>query len=143
MSDFVCRRRVEFSDTDMGGIVHFGRYLVFMETAEHEFLRSLGTGVHREHEGRVIGWPRVAASCDYRAPARFGDLLEIHVDVLRKGDRSMTYGFRIERDGILLAEGRMTAVCCLVDGDDGPRATAIPATFSALIDDVLERRREG
>ena len=35
------RRRVEFADTDMGGSVHFSRFFVFMETAEHEFLRAL------------------------------------------------------------------------------------------------------
>lgn len=142
-SDFVCQRRVEFSDTDMGGICHFGRFLIFMETAEHEFLRSLGTSVHREHDGQKIGWPRVAASVDFRAPAFFGEVLDIHVSVLRKGGKSMTYGFRVERDGKLLAEGRMTSVCCILDHGEGPRAVPIPGEFSDLIDDVLERRDPG
>ena len=37
-SAFVMRRRVEFIDTDMAGIVHFATYFRYMETAEHEFL---------------------------------------------------------------------------------------------------------
>ena len=41
-SSFTTRRRIEFADTDMGGIVHFSRYFIFMETAEHQFLESLG-----------------------------------------------------------------------------------------------------
>ena len=41
MHTFRTRRRVEFVDTDMGGIVHFSRFFVFMETAEHEFLEAL------------------------------------------------------------------------------------------------------
>lgn len=142
-SDFVCQRRVEFSDTDLGGICHFGRYLIFMETAEHEFLRSLGTSVHHDHDGRKVGWPRVSASIDYRAPAFFGEVLDIHVSVERKGTKSMTYGFRLERDGTVLAEGRMTAVCCILDPDDGPRAIPIPGEFSDLIDDVLAAREAG
>ncbi|MEE8147584.1 MAG: hypothetical protein V3T24_08275, partial [Longimicrobiales bacterium] len=51
------RRRIEFADTDMGGIVHFARFFVFMETAEHEFLRSLGTSVDRHVDGHRISWP--------------------------------------------------------------------------------------
>ena len=71
---FSTRRRVEFADTDTGGIVHFSRFFVFMETAEHEFLRSLGTEVHFDHDGETVGWPRVDANCTYRKPARFADV---------------------------------------------------------------------
>ena len=35
-------RRIEFADTDMAGLVHFARFFVFMETAEHAFLRAAG-----------------------------------------------------------------------------------------------------
>ena len=41
-SEFHTTRRVEFADTDMGNLVHFSRFFVFMETAEHEFLSSWG-----------------------------------------------------------------------------------------------------
>src|SRR3954469_7301250 len=92
------RRKVEYADTDMSGIVHFSRFLVFMENAEHAFLKAVGPGVQwRDAEGREIGWPRVAVSCEYLAPARFGDELEIRVRVLRKGTRSLTYGVEIQK----------------------------------------------
>ena len=71
MHEFRTKRRMEFADTDMGGIVHFSRFFIFMETTEHLFLEALGTSVSLELEGRKIGWPRVAASCDYKSPARF------------------------------------------------------------------------
>jgi len=41
-ASFRTTRRVEFGDTDMAGIVHFARFFCFMESAEHEMLRSLG-----------------------------------------------------------------------------------------------------
>ena len=47
-------RRIEFADTDMGGMVHFSRFFVFMETAEHEFLRTLGAEVHMTLEDEQI-----------------------------------------------------------------------------------------
>ncbi len=60
MHEFRTSRRMEFVDTDMGGIVHFSRFFVFMETAEHQFLDAVGTSVVLEIDGDQIGWPRVA-----------------------------------------------------------------------------------
>src|SRR6267142_3806964 len=42
MHEIRSRRRVEFVDTDMSGIMHFSRYLVFMENTEHAFLAAIG-----------------------------------------------------------------------------------------------------
>ena len=62
MHEFTTHRRIEFVDTDMGGIVHFSRFFIFMETAEHQFLEAIGTSVDSELEGRKIGWPRVSVT---------------------------------------------------------------------------------
>jgi YbgC/YbaW family acyl-CoA thioester hydrolase len=123
---FHTSRRVEFADTDLAGLVHFARFFVFMETAEHELLRSLGTEVHRRWQGHDIGWPRVDASCRYLRAVRFADVLDITVRIERKGEKSMTYRFEFEHDGELVAVGRLTAVCCRLDGVDGLRSIAIP-----------------
>ncbi len=130
MTEFRTRRRVEFADTDVSGLVHFSRFFVFMETAEHEFLRSLGTEVHTEHDGHSIGWPRVGASCEYLSPARFGDVLEILVRVGRKGEKSMTYDFEFTRGDVPVARGRLTAVCCILDEPEGLRAIPVPPAIA-------------
>jgi len=135
MYEFKTQRKVEFADTDMGGIMHFSRYFVFMETAEHQFLESIGTNVSLELDGKSVGWPRVAASCDYRSPARFGDLLEIHVRVRRKGEKSMTYDFTFGRDGDVLANGSMTSVCCVLEPSEKVRAIPIPLCIAEKIDE--------
>ena len=127
---FTSRRRMEFADTDLGGIVHFSRFFVFMETAEHEFLRSLGTEVHFDLDGLKIGWPRVGARCTYSKPARFADVLDIEMRILRRGTRSMTYGFRFLRDGEVLAEGELSSVCCVLNDPEGLRAIAIPKALA-------------
>jgi YbgC/YbaW family acyl-CoA thioester hydrolase len=134
MHTFHTQRRIEFADTDLGGIVHFSRFFVFMETAEHEFLAFLGTSVMLELEGQRIGWPRVAASCEYRRPARFGDVLAIELRVRRKGTSSVSYDFRFTRGDDELALGKVTAVCCRLDPSHEVRAIPIPASIAALID---------
>ena len=128
--EFRTRRRVEFADTDVSGLVHFSRFFVFMETAEHELLRSLGTEVHTEHEGHRIGWPRVRATCEYLSPVGFGDELEIVVSVRRKGTKSMTWGFRFLHGERQVARGEITAVCCVLDEPGGLRAIEVPAAIA-------------
>jgi 4-hydroxybenzoyl-CoA thioesterase/acyl-CoA thioester hydrolase len=130
LREFKTQRRIEFVDTDMGGIVHFSRFFVFMETAEHQFLNALGTSVALEIEDRSIGWPRVAASCEYKKPARFGDLLDIDVRVVRKGRTSMTYGVRFRVGGHEIAEGQMTSVCCELKPGQDVRAIPIPRSIA-------------
>jgi acyl-CoA thioester hydrolase len=134
MHEFHTRRKVEFVDTDMEGIVHFSRFMVYMETAEHEFLEALGTCVATNLDGRKIGWPRVAVSCNYKAPARFGDVLDIRLVVRRKGNKSMTYGFEFTRDGEALANGEVTSVCCELS--ENMRAIAIPAFIADQIEEA-------
>ncbi|MFQ5670267.1 MAG: acyl-CoA thioesterase [Acidobacteriota bacterium] len=123
MSPFITQRTIEFADTDTGGVVHFSRFFIFMETAEHAFLRSLGIPVFTRVEGRMVSWPRVEASCEYLRPAHYEDTLAIQVQVLRKGTRSVTYGFCFRRGEETIARGRMTAVCCALA--EGGRFTAI------------------
>ena len=131
--EFRTRRRVEFADTDMGGIVHFSRFFVFMETAEHQFLRLLGAEVHMTVDDIQIGWPRVEASCQYLSPAHLADELQIHLRVIRKGRKSMTYGFTFTTHERIVARGRMSSVCCRMNSEDGLQAISIPEPIASRI----------
>lgn len=134
VSEFRTTRRVEFADADMGGIVHFARYLVFMETAEHEFLRSLGSDAFATRDGRTIGWPRVEVSCQYLSPAHYGDVLDIHLRIARKGRTSLTYAITISTDSRLVARGRMSSVCCIMNDGEGLESISMPESLSHRIE---------
>ena len=127
------RRRIEFVDTDVSGNIHFSRFFVFMETAEHELLRSLGTTVHLEDGERTIGWPRVDAHCKYLKPVRFGDVVEVRVLIDRLGTKSMTYRFDFHCDGVQVAEGRMSSVCCVLGENGGLEAIPIPEAIAGKL----------
>jgi len=131
LSEFTVRRRIEFVDTDMGGIVHFSRYPVFIETAEHRFREAAGHLVHEDREDRPIGWPRVSMTVDYHSPARFGDTLSIRMRVLRMGEKSMTFGFDVHVEDRRVVSGTMTSVCCVLDPRGEVRGIAIPEDVRA------------
>ena len=125
-TEYQTKRKIEFADTDMAGIVHFTRFFVFMESAEHEFLRSLGTSVATEWNGNTIGWPRLAASCEYLKPLRFEDEVDIHLRVSKKGTKSLTYQFCFTHQGTDVARGEITTVCCITNPGEKLRAIPIP-----------------
>lgn len=129
---FVARRRVEFRDTDAAGIAHFSAFFPWMEAAEHELLRSIDIPVVATlADGATVSWPRVSASCDYRAAVRFGDELEIAVWLAEIGRSSVTYAFRFTHGGRLVADGRIVAVHCRMEGSERPVPCPLPA---ALLD---------
>ena len=130
---FTTTRRVEFGDTDMAGIMHFANFFRFMEVAETDFLRARGLTVAWAENGVKYGFPRVSAACDYRAPARFGDVLTIAVTVEKVGTKSASFRFEFSRDGTALATGRITSVYCRQKGD-GVEALAIPREIREKIE---------
>lgn len=113
--EFRATRRVEFSETDLAGIVHFSNFFRYMETVEHAFWRSLGSSIIMTQFDPPLGMPRVHASCDYRRPARFEDLLEMRLLVMEKRTRSLSYQIRFYRvepgPPEELARGKLTVVC--------------------------------
>lgn len=139
MSEFIVRKRVEFSDTDMAGIVHFAVFYRWMEQAEHEYLRSLGLRImEKQADGTYIGWPRVSANCHFHAPAHYEDELEIRLQVERIGVKSLTYVMEFWRGATRLATGRMKAACCICRPDGTLTSIEIPASFRDRIDESPE-----
>ena len=114
----------------MAGIAHFSRFFVYMETAEHQFLNAVGTSVHTDIDGQHIGWPRLAARCEYFRPVRFEDWLDIEVLVARKGRRSMTYQVEFRHQEETVARGTISSACCVIEAGQRPRAIDIPAQIA-------------
>ena len=129
------RRRVEFRDTDAAGIVNFSAFFFWMESAEHELLRAADVPVvDRLPEGVDASWPRVSVSCDYVSAVRFGDEVSITATVAESGRTSITYAFRFEQAGRLVAKGRVVAVRCLMHQGRKPEAVLIPHEIIARLE---------
>jgi acyl-CoA thioester hydrolase len=113
--EFKIVRRVEFSETDMAGIVHYSNFFRYMESAEHAFFRSLGYSVVTKQVDPPVGWPRVRAECDFKAPLQFEDEFEVHMLVTEKKSKSLSFGFRFRKlnasPPLEVARGSVTVVC--------------------------------
>jgi len=135
--EFKLKRRVEFNETDLAGIVHYANFFRYMEAAEHAFFRSLGFSIVTRNTQPPVGWPRVHAHCDYHAPLRFEDEFEVHLLVAEKKSKAISYQFRFLKPGNdpeEIARGRLTVVCVTHQADGSMAATHIPHELAEKID---------
>ncbi|MGH9631509.1 MAG: acyl-CoA thioesterase [Bryobacteraceae bacterium] len=120
--EYTIVRRVEFSDTDMAGIMHFTNFFRFMEAAEHGFFRSLGFSIHTT-DPEPLGWPRVHARCDFRYPLLFEDSVEVRLLVREKREKSIVYSFIFrklnEQPEREVARGMLAVACVKRDHSTG------------------------
>jgi acyl-CoA thioester hydrolase len=124
------RRRVQFSETDAAGLVHFSNFFRYFEDAEHELWRKAGLSIHPEKS--PIGWPRVAASCEFQRPLKFEEEFEIGVRITEVSKRTISYVGEITRGGDRIATGSWKIACVTRFPDGTMKSAEIPS-------DVAER----
>lgn len=90
---FSIEHRIPWADVDLAKIVYFPRYFSYFEMAELEWYRVQDFVYENVLEDLGIWMPRVAAHCNYRAPARLAELISIEMHLERLGRTSYTYGF--------------------------------------------------
>lgn len=145
---FIYRRRVEFADTDVAGIMHFANFFRFMEVTEHAFYRELGFSVHPfndevsdTEDSPKVGWPRVHASADYRMPLKFEEEVEVELLIEEIRSKTICYYFQFWKHPdepekrCLAATGRFTVVCVCFDTETRRmKGVAIPPEVRDLIE---------
>jgi len=105
--------RIYYKDIDMGGVVYYGNYLRFFEAARTEFLRDRGVDLNLwMKEG--ITFVVVRAEVDYRASAKYNDLLSVETTCTALSGARFDLAYRVVRegDGALIATGmtRMASI---------------------------------
>lgn len=130
--EFHYRRFVAWQDTDAAGIIHFTNYFRYMEEAETRFQLSLG-GEFLEAVRQGIYCLRVSVSCDFLKPVTFGDEIDIHLWVRKKGRSSIGYEMSFRHNGEEVARGRLTAVCVSNDGGK-MKSVPIPPAWDHILE---------
>lgn len=98
--------RIYYEDTDCGGIVYYANYLKYFERARTHYLEDRGLSVSELMKaGRVF--VVVHAEIDYRAPARYGETLDIDTIVSEMNPAAITFSHvvRERQSRRLVAEG--------------------------------------
>lgn len=98
--------RVSYRDTDQMGVVYYANFFVYYEIARTDLLRQMGRS-YRQCEEAGIFLPVLDATCQYKQPALYDDLLELRTTITRWTRAAMDFEYECYRmeDGTLLATG--------------------------------------
>ena len=106
------RLEVRFRDCDPFGHVNNAVYFTYLEQARASLWKTLGLSGFRDTDTSGVSVILARAECDFRAPARFGDVLDVRLALEAIGRTSFTYGYEIVSvpDGRTIAAGRTVQV---------------------------------
>jgi len=110
---------LRFGDFDSAGIVYYPRYLHFCHEGMEEYFRHV-VGVDYptfvlEHR---LGLPTVRTEVEHRRPIRYGEPIELEVEVTRIGESSVEWRDRFWHAGADRPATDARIVTVLVDMDD-------------------------
>ena len=90
--------RVRFADTDLQAIVFNANYLTYYDVAWTEYFRAVG---FEWKDLLALGVDTVLArtTMEFKSPARFDEILEVHTRVSKIGTTSLTFEFAIYPQG--------------------------------------------
>lgn len=76
------------------GVMYYAEYLHLFERARNEFIRRTGMSYAEvEHRGVIL--PVREATCRYRSPARYDDLLLVHIGLAEIRRASLRFVYEI------------------------------------------------
>lgn len=98
--------RVRYAETDQMGVVYHANYVVWMEVGRVEAMRSAGLN-YADMEKEGVRVAVLGVEVDYKAAARYDDLVDVTAKIVEVQSRKMRIEYEIHRatDGLLLATG--------------------------------------
>jgi acyl-CoA thioester hydrolase len=123
--------RVRLSETDAVGIVFFGSFALYFDVGRMDYLAQLGLhhldGVVKD----LIPGAVVHQESHFHSPARYNDILVVHVRMARIGTTSYTFQFLLQqkRTRTVVCTGSLTLAWL----DDDFKPMTIPDAFRQTV----------
>lgn len=109
------RTRISFSDVDMHGNVHNGRYVAYVEDAINEFIRENGLAAQFDPASAGPAYHVKKVELVYQSPVGFEDVVDITARVDRVGRTSITFAAEVRPVGADAPAVEATVVWVCVD----------------------------
>jgi acyl-CoA thioester hydrolase len=104
--------RVRYAETDSMGVVYHANYLVWFEMGRSEFCRMRGFN-YRDLEDAGYYLVVSEASCKYRQPARYDEVVRVRTFLHGLQRRAICFRYQVLRQGSteILVEGETRHLC--------------------------------
>jgi acyl-CoA thioester hydrolase len=126
---------IEWGDCDEAGIVFYPHYFYWFDSTFQRLLRARGLSQRdvRKRFGAVT--PIVDAHAEFRAPARYDDVLDIDAGVALVSERRFRIDYRMSRGGKPIGNGYEVRAWALIDAAGAIKGAPVDPAFLALLRD--------
>jgi acyl-CoA thioester hydrolase len=104
------QKRIYYHDTDCGGVVYYANYLKYLEEARTDYMEKRGLILKELAEKGFLFVVR-RIDIEYKAPAHYGDILEISSKLSKIKNVSVEFHQEIKRKEQLLVSATTILVC--------------------------------
>jgi acyl-CoA thioester hydrolase len=132
--------RVRYAETDQMGVAYYANYFIWCEIGRVELLRQLGFEYRQMELEHNCHLPVVEASCRYKSPARYDDLVTIETRISGLRTSVIKFSYRLfssrggEAEPVLLAEAETVHVST----DRNMQKCPLPEPYLSAIRTALE-----
>ena len=111
--------KVQYYETDKMGITHHSNYIRWMEEARIDFFEKIGYDYKKLEDEEIVS-PVISIECDYKISTKFGDFVDIEVNVKEfKGVKLIfEYIMKNKENGKIVSEG--ISKHCFVNKENRP-----------------------
>ena len=89
---------IQFSNCDPAGIVFYPQYFYILSESKEDFLIHIGHPQHHYINTLRKGWPMVRLETDFKLPSRYGDWIDVDIEVFKLGSASLGLEYTIRGD---------------------------------------------
>lgn len=124
---------IEWGDCDEAGIVFYPHYFYWFDCAFQRMLRDRGLSQRdlRKRLGAVT--PIVTAHSDFKAPARYDDVLDIEMEVRKIGESRFQVDYHLSSNGKPIGTGYEIRAWALVNSDGKIKGAPLDEEFMSIL----------
>jgi acyl-CoA thioester hydrolase len=134
---------VRFVETDAMGVVHHSNYLVWFEAARVHWMDCVGVP-YAEVAAGGNHFAVTSACVEYRAPARFGDVVCVTASLAHLRSRQVRFDYTVENvaTGVLLAKGFTEHICVDLTGHVAKVPQSVMERLAAGVEKLAQQEVE-
>ena len=95
---FTTHKMIQFSHCDPAGIVFYPQFFYILSESKEDFLIDIGHPQHHYINKLRKGWPMVRLETDFKRPSRYGDQIDVDIEVFKLGNSSLGLEYTIRGD---------------------------------------------
>ncbi len=103
--------RIYYEDSDAQGLVYYANYLKFYERARTDYLRDLGLWQSYLRNNYDINFVVSKVNINYIKPAKFDDLINVYVKIIKIGNFSLEMSQKIMIKDLVINDASFKIAC--------------------------------